>query len=78
MQASTQDTWIRRCLKAFTLWGYGWKRRKRRESVSYRIEWQDPFTGQWHGERNAVRLLKSQVLHDYGLPPRRPDHRTYF
>lgn len=74
------DTWIRRSLKALTLWGYGWKRRKQRDSVSYRIEWQDPCTGQWHGEKNAVRLLKSHVLADYNQAARRRsrDYHTYF
>ncbi len=78
MQTS-KDTWIRRCLKAFTLWGYGWKRRKRPESVSYRIEWRDPTNGQWHGEKNALRLLKAQVLAEYNPPHRKVgDYRAYF
>ncbi|MDD2767772.1 MAG: hypothetical protein PHT19_03485 [Methylococcus sp.] len=44
------------------LWGYGWKRRKRPAANSYRIEWQDPMTGSWYGDRAALRLLKAHAL----------------
>jgi hypothetical protein len=78
MHTST-ESWIRRSLKTFVLWGYGWKRRKQRESVSYRIEWMDPASGQWYGEKTAVRLLKAQVLAEYPRPQRKPvDYRAYF
>lgn len=64
-------TSAQRLLKAIALWGYGWKRRKQRDFVSYRIEWQDPASGQWYGEKTALRLLKVQALSEYEQSARR-------
>lgn len=76
MQTST-DSLLTRALKALALRGYGWKRRKQRESVSYRIEWQDPATGQWYREETALRLLKVSLIAEYGKP-NSPQYRRYF
>lgn len=74
MNASVQTS-ARRLLKAIALWGYGWKRRKQKEFVSYRIEWQDPASGQWYGENTALKLLKIQTLAEFEQSPRRKyDH----
>ncbi len=54
-----------RLLKAVILWSYGWKRRKQREFVSYRIEWRDPASGQWYGEKTAMKLVKIQALTEF-------------
>jgi hypothetical protein len=59
------DTLLTRVLKTLVLKGYGWKRRKQRENLCCRIEWQDPATGQWHGEKTALRLLKVSLLAEY-------------
>ena len=64
-------TSVRPLLKAMALWGYGWKRRKQRRFVSYRIEWQDPASGQWYGEKTALRLLKVQALTEFERSGRR-------
>jgi hypothetical protein len=50
------------------LWGCGWKHRKLPSATSYRIEWQDPASGAWHGDRAALRLLKVQALAPYDRP----------
>ncbi len=64
-------TSTQRLLKAIALWGYGWKRRKQREFISYRIEWQDPASDQWYGEKTALRLLKVQALSEFEQSARR-------
>ncbi|MGZ8218695.1 hypothetical protein [Methylomagnum sp.] len=56
---------LRRQLTVLALKGYGWKRRKQRRDVSYRIEWQDPSSGHWYTEKTAFRLLKSSLLAEY-------------
>jgi hypothetical protein len=75
------DTLLARALKSLALRGYGWKRRKQRDNLSYRIEWQDPATGQWHGEKTALRLLKMTLMAEYDKPGQnnsRGDFRVYF
>ncbi|MDV3242910.1 MULTISPECIES: hypothetical protein [Methylocaldum] len=70
---------LERFLTVFMLWGCGWKRRRQSGSESYRIEWQDPMTGQWYGERNAMKLLKVYALAEYGKTNFKTDHyRAYF
>ena len=73
MNASIQTS-ARRLLKAIALWGYGWKRRKLKGSASYRIEWQDPASGQWYGEKAALKLLKVQALAEFERSSRRRAH----
>lgn len=77
MHTSTDTPPLTRILNALALRGYGWKRRKQRENVSYRVEWQDPATGQWHGEETALRLLKVSLLAEYGKP-NSSSYRRYF
>lgn len=61
------------------LWGCGWKRRKLSNTSCYRTEWQDPMTGLWYGERNAMKLLKAHALAEYGKTnPGTEHYRTYF
>ena len=51
-------------LRYFTLWGYGWKRRKlSMKSPAY--QWRDPFTGLWYGEKVAMKLLMVNALEYY-------------
>lgn len=71
---------LRRQLNALALKGYGWKRRKQRLDVSYRIEWQDPYSGHWYTEKTALRLLKSALLAEYDKanPNNRGDFQIYF
>lgn len=71
---------LRRQLNALALKGYGWKRRKQRLGVSYRIEWQDPYSGHWYTEKTALRLLKSALLTEYdkAANPSRGNHHIYF
>lgn len=70
---------LERCLTIFVLWGCGWKRRKLSNTGCYRIEWQDPMTGLWYGEHNAMKLLKAYALAEYGkTTPRTEHYRTYF
>ncbi len=64
----------RRLLHAIALWGYGWKRRKRRKRkgfIAYRVEWQEPGSGQWYGEETALKLLKVQALTEFERSARR-------
>jgi hypothetical protein len=73
MRISTENL-LNRCLRALALRGYGWKRRKQRESLSCRIEWQDPVTGHWYTEKTALRLLKGTILAQYDKPSRNRDN----
>lgn len=52
-------------LHSFTLWGYGWKRRRTIVLSSPVEQWQDPMTGLWYGEKVALRLLRVNVLDYY-------------
>jgi len=73
------NTLLERSLTAFTLWGYGWKRRKQSDSATCRIEWQDPMTGLWYGEQNAMKLLRGYALADYRkVSPKTDNYRSYF
>jgi hypothetical protein len=55
---------VRRHLRYFTLWGYGWKRRKMsRSSTTY--QWRDPVTGLWYAEQVAMKLLVVNALDYY-------------
>jgi hypothetical protein len=70
---------LKQSLRAFVLWGYGWRRRQRCDNESRRIEWQDPITGLWYREKAAFRVLKMQVLADYAPPVHgNTDSRFYF
>jgi hypothetical protein len=59
---------LHKAMTFLILWGSGWKRRKLRSATSYRIEWQDPASGTWYGDRTALRLLKVQALALYDRP----------
>ncbi len=65
------QAYARRLLHAIALWGYGWKRRKRKGFIVYRIEWQEPGSGQWYGEETALKLLKVQALTEFERSARR-------
>lgn len=52
-------------IKSLVLLGSGWKRRKRGRDRFYRIEWQDPASGNWYDEKPALRLVKAQALSEY-------------
>lgn len=71
---------LEHCLTVFLLWGCGWKRRRPSlGSENARNEWQDPMTGLWYGERNAMVLLKAYALAEYrGTNVSTHRCRTYF
>lgn len=76
---TSANTLLGHCLTVFLLWGCGWKRRRASSSENAGSEWQDPLTGLWYGERNAMVLLKAYALAEYGqakLNTRR--YRTLF
>jgi len=70
MNANVQTS-ASRLLKAIVLWGYGWKHRRLKGAACYRIEWQDPASGQWYGEKAALTLLKGQALAEFEQTARR-------
>jgi hypothetical protein len=70
MNADIQTS-AHRILRAIALWAYGWRRRKLKGGAAYRIEWQDPASGQWHGEKAALTLLKCQALAQFEQTARR-------
>ncbi len=58
------SSFIHSQFRYFTLWGYGWKRRKTSpRSASY--QWRDPITGLWYGEKVAMKLLMVNALDYY-------------
>lgn len=76
---TSANTLLGHCLTVFLLWGCGWKRRRSSSCEDAGFEWQDPMTGLWYGEQNAMVLLKAYALAEYGgvnMNTRRC--RTYF
>jgi hypothetical protein len=69
-------TWLSDTIRFLLLRGSGWQRRRRPEGVAGQLEWQDPSSGHWYSERQALRILHRQALAEYDRsgPSRRHSH----
>ena len=57
------DDFFRNLGRAYILWTYGWKRRKRRYYTQCYVEWQDPDSRLWYLEATAYQLVKLRARH---------------